>query len=199
MSEQTESTDIPVEVTGKKDVEETVEGMQQEDMSNENNEPETAPEETSEVDQLKLERDELKDMLSRRVAELDNAKRRWQQEKDDLSSMTTMVVLNKMLPIFDDLHRALDSAREAQKVETVIEGLKLVLNNATTTFTEMGVERMHSVGEIFDVNKHEALVRQPSDKPENEVLTEFKAGYMYKDKVLRHAQVVLSAGQPEGE
>lgn len=75
----------------------------------------------------------------------------------------------------------------------------MVLNSATNTFTDMGVERMDSVGETFDVNKHEALARQPSDQPENEIITEFKAGYMYKDKVLRHAQVVLSAGLPEGE
>lgn len=147
---------------------------------------------------VETERNEFRDHAMRKVAELENFRRRTQQEKEDLTAYANQKLLQNILPIVDDLQRALELGRKGNDYKALLEGIEMVYNKAVQTLGEAGVTPIEPVGQEFDVNLHEALMRMPSEAPEGQVVQEIQRGYMYKDKVLRHAKVITSAGQEQG-
>lgn len=147
---------------------------------------------------VEAERNEFRDHAMRKVAELENFRRRTQQEKEDLTAYANQKLLQNILPIVDDLQRALELGRKGNDYKALLEGIEMVYNKAQQTLGDVGVTPLEPVGQEFDVNLHEALMRIPSEAPEGQIVQEVQRGYMYKDKVLRHAKVITSAGQEQG-
>lgn len=144
---------------------------------------------------LEAERNEFRDHAMRKVAELENFRRRTQQEKEDLTMYANQNVLKQLLPIIDDLQRALEDGHKGHDYQGLLKGLDMVYHKAMQTLGEVGVVPIETVGKEFDVNLHEALMRVASEAPEGHIVQEAQRGYLYKEKVLRHAKVITSAGQ----
>lgn len=153
-------------------------------------------------DQLKkalAERDEYRELSIRKVAELENFRRRSEVERTELISYANHKLLLRLLPILDDLQRAVENGKSTTDYTSLLEGINLVYQKANQTFEEAGVKPLICIGEEFDVNQHEALMQMPSEAPEGQIIQEAQRGYLYGDKVLRHAKVIVSAGQPPSE
>jgi len=149
-------------------------------------------EEQTSVEKLKQEIKELKDALLRKVAEFENYKRRTENEQLDLIKYGAESFILKILPIYDDLQRSVQHLEESN-LDSIKDGLKLVLNKFTKTFEEQGIKKIDAKGKEFDVDFHDALLQQPSaDVPPDTVLEEVEPGYTFKDKVIKHAKVIVS-------
>ena len=127
----------------------------------------------------------------RLLAEFDNYKRRTQEERSRLFKYAGEELAKAILPILDDLHRTLESDGKG-KARTILEGIELIVAKLDKTLEDQGIVPFDSVGQNFDADLHEALMSEESDKSENVILREFEKGYMYDDKILRHAKVVVS-------
>ncbi len=134
----------------------------------------------------------LQDTLLRKAAEFENYKRRTENDQLNLIKYAAESFILKILPIYDDLQRSVDHLDESN-IDSLKEGLKLVLDKFSKTLDEQGVKKLETKGKEFDVEFHEALMQQPSNEvPPNTVLEEVESGYSYKDKVIRHAKVIVS-------
>lgn len=152
------------------------------------------------VDELENEVSALKDQLLRKTAEMENLRRRSQKEKDELIKYANERLIVNLLDLPDDLSNALEAAKSGSgSKESVIEGVELIYNKAFRLFENAGVKRMRDlVGNEFDVDYHEALMQQPSEEiPEGHIVSVVQPGYLLGDKVIRHAKVVTSSGNPE--
>lgn len=149
------------------------------------------------IQELTNERDELKDRLMRTAAELENVRRRSIREKQEMLEYANERLLFKMLELLDDLGNAIEAGKKTDDAAALHSGIELINQKAEKLFADAGVKRMESpVGKPFDVEFHDAIMHMPSELPEGNVVHEVQAGYMINDKVLRHARVVTSAGQP---
>ena len=153
--------------------------------------------EEQQVDELARERDELVDTLQRLQAEFANYKKRALRDQESLISRAHERLVKELLPVLDDLARALEAAElhEEAKLE---EGVRLVHRQFADVLAKEGLAEIETNG-AFDPNVHEALLSQPSDAPEGSVIEVVQKGYKLGDHVLRPARVVVSAGVPEVE
>jgi molecular chaperone GrpE len=146
--------------------------------------------------ELENQVEELKDRFLRKAAEFENYKRRTENDQLNLIKYAAESFIIKLLPIIDDFERSLghiDSANEALK-----EGIKLVYDKLMKVLDDQGVKKIDVVGKPFDVNFHEALLQRKDDKAKpHTVLEELEKGYMYKDRVIRHAKVIVSEDTSE--
>ena len=145
------------------------------------------------VAQLENEVSDYKDKLLRKAAEFENYKRRTENEQLNLLKYAAESFIVKLLPIVDDFERSLLHLDNAKDVDSIKQGIKLVYEKLIKILTDQGVTKMDSVGKPFDVHFHEALMQRKADgvKPHT-VLDEVEKGYIYKDRVIRHAKVVVS-------
>ena len=133
----------------------------------------------------------ISDKNIRLLAEFDNYKRRTQEERSNLLKYGGEGLAKALLPILDDLHRTLETDGKT-KARTILEGVELIMSKLDKTLIEQGIISFDSVGQDFDPDHHEALMSEDSDKGKDIILREFEKGYMYNDKILRHAKVVVS-------
>lgn len=134
----------------------------------------------------------LQDSLLRKVAEFENYKRRTENDQLNLLKYAAESFILKVLPVYDDLGRSVDHLSE-RNIDSIKEGLKLVHDKFTKVLEEQGVKKLDVKGKEFDVEYHEALMQQPSAEfPSNTVINEVEPGYLYKDKVIKHAKVIVS-------
>jgi molecular chaperone GrpE len=145
------------------------------------------------IKKLEAEKEEIKDSFIRKVAEFENYKRRTENDQLNLIKYAAEPFIVSVLQVYDDLERSLKHAEESDNNDSLKEGLKLVFNKFTKILEEQGVEKIKAKGEPFDFNLHEALMQQPAEGvPPHTVLEEVEPGYKYKDKVIRHAKVIVS-------
>ena len=153
-------------------------------------------EEDKKIIELENQVAELKDRFLRKAAEFENYKRRTENDQLNLFKYAAESFIIKLLSIIDDFERSLehiDSADDALK-----EGIKLVYDKLMKILDDQGVKKIDSVGKPFDVHYHEALMQKKDDKAEpHTVLEELEKGYLYKDRVIRHAKVVVSEDTSE--
>ena len=136
---------------------------------------------------------DLQDSLLRKVAEFENYKRRTENDQFNLIKYAAESFILKVLPIYDDLKRSVNHLSEETNFSSIKEGLELILNKFTKTLEEQGIKKIETLGKEFNVEFHEALLQQPSNEfPDHTVIQEVEAGYLYKDKVIRHAKVIVS-------
>ena len=160
-------------------------------------EPETV--EIEDVETLKQalaeEKKKVEDYLAnwqRAQADFINYKRRTEQERQDFNRFANANLILSLLPVLDDLERALDSTPKTAK-HGWLEGIRLVERKFKSSLEAQGLTPMKALGEPFDPNFHEA-VRQDKGK-EGIVVEEFQKGYMLGDRVLRPAKVVVGNGE----
>ena len=133
----------------------------------------------------------ISDKNIRLLAEFDNYKRRTHEERSNLLKYGGEELAKALLPILDDLHRTLETDGKT-KARSILEGVELIMSKLDKTLVDQGIVAFDSVGQDFDPDRHEALVSEDSDKGEDVILKEFEKGYMYHEKIIRHAKVVVS-------
>jgi molecular chaperone GrpE len=161
------------------------------------NDEEAQAEEES-VDQLgalQAERDELFDRLQRLAAEFDNFRKRSAREQAEQATRANERLVKELLPVLDDLGRALEAAADHEEAK-LEEGVRLVHRALESLLERQGLAEISTDGK-FDPHVHEALLTQPSELAEGDVLQVIQKGYSLGDRVLRPARVVVSAGPPE--
>jgi molecular chaperone GrpE len=141
---------------------------------------------------------ELEDQLKRLQAEFENYKKRVAKEKEELAVTANGILLAKLLPIIDDFEIVLTHAKKAKK-EEMQSGLEMLFKNFMTVLTKEGLEEMKVMGETFDPYKHEAVKSEESDVEEGKIIDVVKKGYLFKDRIIRHAMVVVSKGKKKSE
>jgi molecular chaperone GrpE len=146
------------------------------------------------VAELEAENRKLRDQALRTIADMENLRRRTQQEQSRMVEYANERLLRELLPIVDDFRRSVDAGEQSHDFDSFFQGIQLVNAKLEKLLDAQGVKRMDVVGKPFDVNLHDAMMHQPSDAAEGTVITELEPGFMYGDKVLRHAKVIVSAG-----
>ena len=156
--------------------------------------------EIDKIKDLEKERDELKDQVLRVAAELENYRRRVLKEKREMIDYANERLIFNLLSLLDDLGNAVEAGKKAADCDSMLSGLDLIYQKTLKLFENEGVKIMeNTVGKPFDVNQHEAIMKMPSELPEDYIINEVQAGYTIRDKVLRHAKVITSAGEPKEE
>jgi molecular chaperone GrpE len=143
---------------------------------------------------LQAERDELFDRLQRLAAEFDNFRKRSAREAATTIERANERLVKELLPVLDDLARALEAAEVHEEVK-LEEGVRLVHRSLADLLAKEGLAEIETDGR-FDPHVHEALLSQPSEADEGDVIEVVQKGYTLGDKVLRPARVVVSAGTP---
>ena len=138
------------------------------------------------------QRDEYLESLRRSQAEFQNFRRRNQTARSDGYQEGTREVIAGVLPAIDNLERALDAAREAGESDSLISGVEMTLNMLLEGMKKFGLEEIPALGEDFDPELHNAVMREPADEP-GKVLEVFQKGYRVKDKIIRYAMVKVSS------
>jgi molecular chaperone GrpE len=134
--------------------------------------------------------EELNDRLIRNLAEFENFRNRSEKEKSAMFEIGAKSVIEKMLPIVDNLERGFDGLSEEDKENPFVKGIEAVYKQLQTAFEELGVTPIEAVGQEFDPNLHNAVMHEEDDSGEsNKVVEEFQKGYLYKDNVVRHSMV----------
>jgi len=146
-----------------------------------------------EFDELQQQYDELNGKYLRLAAEFDNYKKRTERDVARRMQFASEELVRDILPILDDLERAMDSTKKESSFEKLRDGVELVYNNFVNILKRRGVQPIESVGESFDPEYHEAMMVQDTEKYDSDiVIQEFEKGYKIGDSVLRHAKVVVS-------
>lgn len=144
------------------------------------------------VEALRRERDALQDRLLRLAAEFDNYRKRVERERRDQSDAATAGALEDLLPVVDDLERALE-APPGSDAEVYRKGVELIHRQMTELLRKRGVRPIEAVGTDFDPRIHQAVVHEPSaEHREGEVVEELRRGYMLGDRLLRAAMVKVA-------
>lgn len=134
--------------------------------------------------------EELNDRLMRNLAEFENFRNRSEKEKSTMFEVGAKSVIEKILPVVDNLERGFDGLSDEEKETPFAKGIEAVYKQLMTVFEEIGVKPIEAVGQEFDPNYHNAVMHDEDDSDEsNKVIEEFQKGYMYKDGVVRHSMV----------
>jgi molecular chaperone GrpE len=153
-------------------------------------------EETSsdEVEQ-KGEEEDFKSKFFYLAAEMDNMKKRFEREKDNLLKFGNEKVLKGLLEVVDNLDRTVDaiSGEEDEKVKNIYSGIEMVRNQFLNVLKANGLEQVNALGETFDPNFHEAMAQQPAEgKEDQEIIQVFQHGYTLNGRLIRPAKVVIA-------
>ena len=139
------------------------------------------------------QRDELKDSLLRAQADFQNFKRRNQTARSDGYEDGVREAIAATLPAIDNLERAIDAAEktEDEAAKALADGVKMTLNTLMESLKRFGFEEVPALGEEFDPEKHNAVMREAGEEP-GKVLEVFQKGYKVKDKIIRYAMVKVA-------
>jgi molecular chaperone GrpE len=153
------------------------------------------------LDAAEKEAKDNKDRWLRAAADLENTRKRTKREIDDAKFEAKNKVLKEMLPVVDNLERAIEHAVAGAGGEKnpIVEGVQLVLRQFTTAFERLDVTAIDAMGQPFDPNLHEAISQQESDEPPGTVVQVLQRGYRAGDRLLRPALVVVAKAKPAPE
>lgn len=147
-----------------------------------------------ELEEAKQALEDYKDKYLRLSAEFDNYRKRTLKEKAELIKNGGEKAISAVLPILDDLERALQNMQKADDVKAMYEGIDLIYQKFLKNLNHEGLVKMEPVGENFDTDFHEAiaLVPAPEEAQKGKVLDCVQTGYKLNEKVIRHAKVVVA-------
>lgn len=138
----------------------------------------------------------FQDKYLRLAAEFENFKRLAQKQKQEYSQFANESLLKELLPIVDNLERALKCVQEGRTTDGLVQGVELTLKQFTETLARFGVKPIASLGVPFDPTCHQAVARQESKTTaENTVIEEYQKGYQLHDRILRAAMVAVAAAR----
>jgi len=146
-----------------------------------------------------------KDRVLRLQAEMENLRSRTAREIIDERRYAPLPIVRDLLPVLDNINRALEAAEQIESAEqtgdadSLLEGFKLVRQQLLTVLEQHNCKQIETVGQPFDPQIHEAILQQPSDEqPANHILQETQTGYQLHDRVVRASQVIISSGPAAG-
>ncbi|SFD63719.1 nucleotide exchange factor GrpE [Roseivivax sediminis] len=174
-----------------------VEAAEAEARAHETEEPDAAALEADELESLRAERDELRDRFMRALADAENARKRADKERRDAENYGGTRLARDMLPVYDNLGRALAAAgeTEGESNAALIEGVELTLKELSNVFHKHGIEEIApEVGDRFDPKLHEAMFEAPVPGTKaGDIIQVSVVGFMLHDRLLRPAQVGVSS------
>ncbi|QBG48800.1 nucleotide exchange factor GrpE [Verrucomicrobia bacterium S94] len=183
-----------VEETAEEAVEETAEEVEELPDTEVIEDEETAPEVEEEEDES------LRDQFVRLQADFANFRNRTQRERVELYQRANEDLLLEILPVLDHYEMGLKTAEKHDADKAVVDGFKMVYDQFRNVLKKFNLEPIDAVGQEFDPHKHEALTHMPSEKYAEGICSEqVRRGYMFGDKLLRAAQVVVSSGPAEAK
>jgi molecular chaperone GrpE len=147
------------------------------------------------IQELEEELNKVKDSQLRKAAEMENMRKRMRREREQIFQTAREAALEAFLPINDDLVRTLQAMKENEADSSYVDGVQLIANKFEDVLDKQNVKRIDETGVPFDVDLHDAMLRQ---KPEDDsvesgtVLQVLENGYRIEDKTLRHAKVIVS-------
>jgi len=146
-----------------------------------------------EIEMARADLVDARDKMMRAQAELDNYRKRARRELEDERKYAELSLLRDLLPVLDNIHRAIDAADKKADATALLAGFKLVRQQLETLLEQHQCKRIEAVGEPFDPAQHNAVMQQiVPDKPENTVVGEMQSGFHLYDRVVRPTQVVVS-------
>lgn len=142
------------------------------------------------IEKLEEEIKNLKDIDLRRQAEWENFRKRTEKEKSDMYTIGAKEIIEHMLPIIDNFERGL---KEGVENDPFKEGMEMIYKQFLTTFEQIGVKEIPTDGEEFNPDLHNAVMQEEKEGFESGTITEtFQKGYIYKERVVRHAMVKVA-------
>lgn len=184
--------------TGNDQEKEVLNGAEQDSATAPENQEKSTEEPREETAQDKLARSEaevadLKDRLLRQMAEFDNYRKRTMKEKAEIILNGSAGVVTDILPVIDDLERAIANSAKSEDYNALKEGVELIYNKLMHTLEQKGLQKISPKNEPFDTDFHEAIamIPAPSEDLKGKVLDCAIDGYKLNDKVLRHAKVAV--------
>ena len=152
----------------------------------------------AELEELRRQLDDRQDRLLRALAEADNIRRRGQREREDYVKFANESLLRDLVPVLDNLDRALESARGPAEAASVVTGVELIQRELLRVLERAGLTRYSAVGQPFDPTRHEAIARVVSaDAAPDTVVHQTAPGYLLNGRVLRPAMVAVAAAPDE--
>jgi len=153
-----------------------------------------------EIDQL---RNELSQALNdtkthqeqylRTLADMDNLRKRTQRDKEEMAKFANEYILREILPVIDNLERAVEHAEQAESNDGLFEGVQMTLTQFGQLLSKFGVEPVDAVGQLFDPAYHQAMGQMESEEyPINTVIQQMQKGYQLNQRLLRPAFVLLA-------
>ncbi len=159
-----------------------------------------APEGSAELAQVRSELAEATDARLRAQAELENFRRRAARQMDETLRYAEMTLLRDLLPVLDNIRRAIEAAEKTRDAAGLLEGFRLVGKQLEDVLGRHHCREIEAQGAPFDPHLHEAISQQPSaEAPPGTVLIVTLPGFQLHDRVVRPSQVVVSAAPPEGQ
>ena len=185
-----EEKKIHTEEELKETVEESADTANEATVNNEETAEKTDAEKLVEAE---AEIEKLNDQILRLRAEFDNYRKRTLKEKTELILNGGEKVMTALLPVLDDLDRAMENIDKSDEVDTLKEGVDLIISKLSKTLSGQGLKKMETIGESFDTDFHEAiaLVPVPDESQKNKIIDCVTPGYTLNEKVIRHAKVVV--------
>jgi len=145
-----------------------------------------------ELEQAQAEATKLREQLLRTAADFDNFRKRTRRDIEDAQRKSVERALLEVLPVSDNLERAVQAAQQGGDTASVIEGVTMVLRFFEDALARLGVERVQSIGQPFDPGVHEAVQQVESEQSPGTVVTEMTPGYRLNGKLLRPAMVAVA-------
>jgi molecular chaperone GrpE len=157
---------------------------------------EAAEDLVDDLEKAQAEAAEYLDRLQRSQAEFANYKKRIERERKEFESLANAALISKLLPILDDLERALETLPEEIKETNWAEGVALIERRLRSTLEQEGLSEIEAIGESFDPQVHHAVVREETDEhEEDQVIGEIQKGYRLHDRLLRPSMVVVAGSR----
>jgi molecular chaperone GrpE len=152
----------------------------------------------TQIEELKRQLDERQDRMLRALAEADNIRRRVQRDAEERVKFANESLVRELIPVLDNLDRALESARKTAGADSLLSGVELIQRELLRVFERAGVTRYSAVGQPFDPTRHEAIARvvSPQAAPDT-VVSETAPGYLLHGRVVRPALVAVAAAPDE--
>lgn len=154
-----------------------------------------APDPSNEPDQHQRERDEYHDLLLRKTAEFDNYRKRIERERTSVQQTAAADLISELLPLVDDLERALSADAEPASASSYRAGVELIHKQLLGLLEKRGVTPIDTLGASFDPEYHQAVATGPAnddDHPEGAVIEEHRRGYTLHGRLLRPAMVKVA-------
>lgn len=151
---------------------------------------------TDSQEELQRERDRYYDLLLRKSAEFDNYRKRTERERLNLTEAAASDLIQELLPLVDDLERALKSDPGVEGAEPYRRGVELIHRQLTEVLRKRGVRPIEALGADFDPYYHQAVAHEPAQgRRDGEIVEEFRRGYMLGDRLLRPSMVKVAKGE----
>jgi molecular chaperone GrpE len=193
-AEEVKETSTQQEETGTKDQEETAAESKEQDPEEKKDEKKHKKDKTHEhIEKLEKEIAELKDRHLRLQAEFDNFRKRTLKEKMELLKSGGETVLTSILPVIDDLERALSAFGDVEEENPFKQGIILIYNKFQDFLKQNGIREIEAKGKDFDTDLHEAITKipAPTEELKGKIVDVIQKGYLLNEKVIRFAKVVI--------